>query len=113
MLDLLRSVKKKLNNLRTDAIILKKDKNEVRDQLGEQKDKYLSVSKRYIENNEEVCTHCFKCCGKVILPESAVKLRKWEKIEQLRQSSVISPGEPQYCIYCQNKCKYVKNLWKL
>ena len=62
MLDLLRSVQKKLNNLRTDVIILKKDKNEVRNQWGEQKDKYLSVSKRCIENDEEVCTHCFKCC---------------------------------------------------
>ena len=62
MLDLLRSVQKKLNNLRTDVIILKKDKNEVRNQWGEQKDKCLSVSKRCIENDEEVCTHCFKCC---------------------------------------------------
>ena len=48
MLDLLRSVQKKLNNLRTDVIILKKDKNEVRNQWGEQKDKCLSVSKRCI-----------------------------------------------------------------
>ena len=76
MLDLLRSVKKKLNNLRTDAIILKKDKNEVRDQLGEQKDKYLSVSKRYIENDEEVCTHCFKCCGEGHIARKCCQVKK-------------------------------------
>ena len=62
MLGLLRSVQKELSNLRTDVNTSKKAKKEVRDHRGEQKDKYMC--KRCIENDEEVCTHCFKCCGK-------------------------------------------------
>ena len=73
MLDLLRSVKKELSNLRTDVNTLKKAKKEVRDHRGEQKDKY--ICKRCLEDDEEVCTHCFKCCG-VILPESARQVRE-------------------------------------
>ena len=73
MLDLLRSVQKELSNLRTDVNTLKKAKKEVRDHRGEQKDKYLC--KRCLEDDEEVCTHCFKCCG-VILPESARQVRE-------------------------------------
>ena len=61
MLDLLRSIQKELSNLRTDVNTLKKAKKEVRDHRGEQKDKYMC--KRCNENDEEVCTHCFKCCG--------------------------------------------------
>ena len=61
MLDLLRSVQKELSNLRTDVNTLKKAKKEVRDHQGEQKDK--DMCKRYIENDLEVCTRCFKCCG--------------------------------------------------
>ena len=61
MLDLLRSVQKELSNLRTDVNTLKKAKKEVRDHRGEQKDKYMC--KRCLEDDEEVCTHCFKCCG--------------------------------------------------
>ena len=61
MLDLLRSVKKELSNLRTDVNTLKKAKKEVRDHRGEQKDKHMY--KRCLENDEEVCTHCFRCCG--------------------------------------------------
>ena len=73
MLDLLRSVQKELSNLRTDVNTLKKAKKEVRDHRGEQKDKY--ICKRCLEDDEEVCTHCFKCCG-VILPESARQVRE-------------------------------------
>ena len=61
MLELLRSVQKDLSNLRTDVNILKKAKKEVTSHRGEQKDKYLC--KRCIENDEEVGSHCFKCCG--------------------------------------------------
>ena len=61
MLGLLRSVQKELSNLRTDVNTSKKAKKEVRDHRGEQKDKYMC--KRCNENDEEVCTHCFKCCG--------------------------------------------------
>ena len=43
------------------AVPLKKAKKEVRDHRGEQKDKYMC--KRCLEDDEEVCTHCFKCCG--------------------------------------------------
>ena len=60
MLDLLRSVQKELSNLRTDVNTLKKAKKEPRDYRDEQKDKYMC--KRCIENDDEVCTHCFKCC---------------------------------------------------
>ena len=61
MLDVLRSAQKELSNLRTDVNTLKKAKKEVRDNRGEQKNKYMC--KRCIENDEEVCTHYFKCCG--------------------------------------------------
>ena len=66
MLDLLRSVQKELNlslnlNLRTDVNTLKRAKKGVKDHRGEQKDKYMC--KGFIENDEEVCTHFFKCCG--------------------------------------------------
>ena len=61
MLDLLRSVQKELSNLRTDVNNLKKAKKEIRDHRDEQKDKYMC--KRCLENDEQVCTHCFKCCG--------------------------------------------------
>ena len=61
MLDLLQSVQKELSNLRTDVNTLKKAKKKVRDHRGEQKDK--DMCKRCIENDLEVCTHCFKCCG--------------------------------------------------
>ena len=60
MLDLLRSVQKELINLRTDVNTLKKAKKEVRDHRGERKDKCMC--KRCLENDEKVCTHCFKCC---------------------------------------------------
>ena len=60
MLDLLRSVKKELIDLRTDVKTLKKAKKEVRDHRGERKDKCMC--KRCLENDEKVCTHCFKCC---------------------------------------------------
>ena len=61
MLDLLRSVQKELSNLRTDVNTLKKAKREVIDHRDEQKNKYMCKS--CLENDEEVCTHCFKCCG--------------------------------------------------
>ena len=60
MLDLLRSVQKELSNLKTDVNILKKAKKEVRNHRDE-KGKY--PCKRCIENDEEVCSNCFKCCG--------------------------------------------------
>ena len=61
MLDLLRSVQKELSNLKTDLNILKKAKKEDRNHRDEQKGKY--PCKRCIENDEEVCSNCFKCCG--------------------------------------------------
>ena len=61
MLDLLRSVQKELSNLRTDVNTLKRAKKEIRDHRDEQKDKY--ICKRCLENDEQVCTHSFKCCG--------------------------------------------------
>ena len=57
MLDLLRSVQKELSNFRTDVNALKKAKKKVKDHRGEQEDKYMC--KICIENDEEVCTHCF------------------------------------------------------
>ena len=60
MLDLLRSVQKELSNLRTDVNTLKKAKKDIRDHRDEQKDKYMC--KRCLENDEQVCTHCFKGC---------------------------------------------------
>ena len=60
MLDLLKSVQKELSHLRTDVNTLKKAKKKVRDHRGEQKHKY--IYKRCLENEQEVFTHCFKCC---------------------------------------------------
>ena len=54
-------MQKELSNLRTDVNTLNKAKKEVRDHRCEQKDKYMC--KRSLENIEEVCNHCFKCCG--------------------------------------------------
>ena len=54
MFDLLRSVQKELSNLSTDVNTLKKAMKEVRDHRDEQKDKYMC--KRYLENDEDVCT---------------------------------------------------------
>ena len=60
MLDLLRSVQKDLSNLRTDVSALKKANKEIGEHRDEQKDKYMC--KRCLENDEQVYTHCFKCC---------------------------------------------------
>ena len=85
MLDLLRSVQKELCNLRTDVNTLKKAKKDVRD-WDEQKDKYMC--KRCIENDGEVCTHCFKFCGEGHIarecPSSQGKgrgLRNWGNLQ--------------------------------
>ena len=59
MLNLLRSVQKEQSTFRTDVNTLKKAKEEVRDHRGEQKD----MCKSCLEDDEEVCTNCFKFCG--------------------------------------------------
>ena len=69
MLDFLRSVQKELSNLRTDVNGLNKAKKKIKDHRGEQEDKYMC--KICIENDGEICTHCFKYCGKGDIP------RKW------------------------------------
>ena len=74
MLDLLTSVQKELSNLRTDVNTLKKPKKEVRDHRGEQKDKYMC--KKCLKNDEEVCFHCFKCCGEGHCQKMPVKSGK-------------------------------------
>ena len=84
LLDLLRSVLKELSNVRTDVNTLKKAKKEVRDHRGEQKDKYMC--KRCIENDEEVCTHCFKCCGKGHIASKCPSNQR-EGTKELRQQS--------------------------
>ena len=81
---------------------MKKAKKEIRYHRGEQKD--MHMCKRYIENDEEVCTHCFQCFwGGSYCQKVTVKSGKREGTKGLRKSSVSSPGKPQYCIYWQNR----------
>ena len=100
MLDLLRSTQKELSNLRTDVNTLKKAKKEIKDHRDEQKDKYMC--KRCLENDEEVCIHCW---GGSYCQTVPVKSEKREGTEELRQSSVSCHGKPQYCIYCRTNLR--------
>ena len=72
MLNLLKSVQKEQTIFRTDVNTLKKAKEEVRDHRGEQKD----MCKRCLEDDEEVCTHCFKFCGESHMSENARQARE-------------------------------------
>ena len=68
MLDLLRSVQKKLSNLRNDVNILMKAEKEVRDHQVEHKDKYLC--KKCIKKNRKFSVTALNVLGRVILPKS-------------------------------------------